>query len=89
MMSRERIFSITEKIADEFKKSGVKVKDSRKLKSAMIAAFTEEMKFFEALDREARERIERMRKKVVEGTGEWQALYQRFFEEAFSKRVRL
>ncbi|BAT71521.1 hypothetical protein TST_0716 [Thermosulfidibacter takaii ABI70S6] len=89
MMSRERMFYLAEKISDELKKSGIKIKDSRKLRSVIINTLTEEVRFFETLDREARDRISKMSKPVAEGSGEWLALYERYFEEAFRKRVRI
>ncbi len=89
MMSRERIFQLADQILTELRAKGVSITDRARLRSAIINALNEEMRFLETLDREARERIERMRKKIVEGTGEWQALYERFFMEAFRKRVRI
>ena len=89
MMSRERIFYLADTIVEELKKGGVKINDSRRLRSIIINTFSEEMRFFETLDREARDRIARMRKQIAEGSGEWIALYEKFFEEAFRKRVRL
>ena len=87
-MSRERIFHLADQIIERMKDQGIEVKDYRRLRSTIISAFTEEMRFFESLDAEARERISRMRKQPPEGSPEWQALYEKFFDEAFSKRVR-
>ncbi len=89
MMSRERVFQLADRILEELKRAKVEVKDFRRARSAIINSFSEELRFFETLDREARERISRMKRQIAEGSGEWQALYEKFFEEAFRKRVRL
>ncbi len=88
-MSRERIFQLADEILAKLKESGVKITDSRRARSAVINALTEESRFIETLDAEARDRISRMKRRVIEGTGEWQALYEKFFMEAFHKRVRI
>ncbi len=88
MISKERIFHLTDKILDRFEKEKVPIKDRKKARSVLIRGFNEEMKFFETIDMEVRNKISRMRKRIAEGSGEWIALYEKFFDEEFRKRIR-
>ena len=89
MISKESIFYLADKILEEFEKEKIQMKNRKAARSTIIKGMTEEMKFFESIDREVKEKISRMKKKVVEGTGEWIALYERFFNDEFRKRTGL
>ena len=89
MISKERIFHLADKILEELEKEKIQMKNRKAVRSTIIKGMTEEMKFFESIDKEVREKIGRMRKKVIEGTGEWIALYERFFNEEFRRRTGL
>ena len=89
MISKERIFFLVDTILSKFENEKITIKDRKKVRSILIKGFTDEMKFFETIDAEAREKISRMRKTIPEGSGEWTALYEKFFDEEFKKRTRL
>jgi len=87
--SRERIFHLVTLILEELKKEGMVVPEPEKLRSRLTRTFSEELRVLETIDQEARSKIERMSKPVAEGSGEWKALYEKFFDEEWKRRLKL
>lgn len=50
--------------------------------------FSGEVKLEEDLDRLVRAKLESYSRRIVEGSPEWNVLYQKFFEESLKKRRR-
>ncbi len=87
--SRERIFHLVAKMIDEMEKEGLTLTDPEKLRSRLTKTFSDELRVLETIDQEARAKIGRMSKPIAEGSGEWKALYERFFEEEWKRRLRI
>ncbi len=87
--SRERVFHLVSKMLEELEKEGFTLTDPEKLRSRLTKAFSDELRVLETIDAEVRSKIGRMSKPIAEGSGEWKALYERFFEEEWKRRLRI
>jgi hypothetical protein len=89
-MSRERIFSLADRIVKELgSTAGVTVKAPDDLRSEVVRALTEESKLAESIDGEVRKILASYSRPMPEGSREWEVLYQKTREEVFRKRFRL
>jgi hypothetical protein len=89
-MSRERIFSLADRIVKELgSTAGVTVKAPDDLRSEVIRALTEESKLAESIDGEVRKILASYSRPMPEGSREWEVLYEKTREEVFRKRFRL
>jgi uncharacterized protein len=89
-MSRERIFSLADRIVKELgSTTGVSVKVPDDLRSEVIRALTEESKLAESIDGEVRKILASYSRPMPEGSREWEVLYEKTREEVFRKRFRL
>jgi hypothetical protein len=89
-MSRERIFSLADRIVKELGSTvGVTVKAPEDLRSEVIRALTEESKLAESIDGEVRKILASYSRPMPEGSREWEVLYAKTREEVFRKRFRL
>ncbi|RLD98904.1 MAG: hypothetical protein DRI92_03185 [Aquificota bacterium] len=87
--SRERIFHLVAKMMEEMEKEDLTLTDPEKLRSRLTKTFSDELRVLETIDQEVRAKISRMSKPIAEGSGEWKALYERFFEEEWKRRLRI
>jgi len=89
--SRERIFSLagpltTELLATE----GVSaLKPAEEVRAEVIRALTDETKVEDTIDQEVRRILQSYARPAVEGSPEWEILYQKTREEVFRRRFRL
>jgi uncharacterized protein len=89
-MSRERIFSLADRIVKELgSTAGVTVKAPDDLRSEVVRALTEESKLAESIDGEVRKILASYSRPMPEGSREWEVLYEKTREEVFRKRFRL
>jgi len=89
-MSRERIFSLADRIVKELgSTAGVSVKVPDDLRSEVIRVLTEESKLAESIDGEVRKILASYSRPMPEGSREWEVLYEKTREEVFRKRFRL
>ena len=89
-MSRERIFSLADRIMKELgTTAGVNVKAPDDLRSEIVRALTEESKLAESIDGEVRKILASYSRPMPEGSHEWEVLYTKTREEVFRKRFRL
>ena len=89
--SRERIFSLagpltTELLATEGVSALKPVEDVR---AEVIRALTDETKVEDTIDQEVRRILQSYARPAVEGSPEWEILYQKTREEVFRRRFRL
>lgn len=63
-------------------------KDKSELRAAIIKVFTDELKVEEDVDREVRKMLSSYSRKIVEGSREWDILYQKTFDDFMKKRGR-
>ncbi len=87
--SRERIFHLVSIIMEEMEKEGLTLPEPERLRSRLTRAFSDELRVLETIDAEVRAKIGRMSKPIAEGSGEWKALYERFFDEEWKRRLRI
>jgi hypothetical protein len=89
-MSRERIFYLADRILAELQSTeGVAVKAGDNLRVEVVRTLTDETKFEESIDQEVRRLLSSYSRRVVEGSPEWEVLYQKTRDEVFRKRFRL
>ena len=89
-MSRERLFSLADRIMKELgTTAGVNVKAPDDLRSEIVRALTEESKLAESIDGEVRKILASYSRPMPEGSHEWEVLYTKTREEVFRKRFRL
>lgn len=88
MISRERIFYITDKIIEELVRQKIPIKDSRLLKAVIINELTKVTKLLESIDERVRNKISNSRNAPPEGSPSWLALYENYFNEEISTRLK-
>jgi hypothetical protein len=89
-MSRERIFHLADLLVKELGgTAGVTVKMPDELRPEIIRALTEESKLEESIDGEVRKILASYSRPALEGSREWEVLYQKTREEVFKRRFRL
>jgi hypothetical protein len=89
-MSRERAFNLADLIVKALGATpGVIVKVPDDLRVEVFRALTEESKLEESIDAEVRKILASYSRRVPEGSGEWEVLYQKTREEVRRRRFRL
>ena len=61
------------------------IEDRNTIRLEIVKIINEELKKEEALDREARKKIESQKKTVPEGSLEWDILYRKYYSEELKK----
>ena len=86
-LSREKINRLAHLITEELVKHDEIefVEDRNTIRLEIVKIINEEMKKEEALDREARRKIESQKKTVPEGSLEWDILYRKYYAEEIKK----
>jgi len=87
--SRERIFHLVSVMMEELEKEGLTISEPERLRGRLTRAFSDELRILETIDAEVRSKIGRMSKPIAEGSGEWKALYERFFDEEWKRRLKI
>ncbi len=86
--SRERVFHLVDLILSEMEESGLTITDHGRLRSKLVRILSDELRVLETIDQEVRTKIDRMSKPIAEGSGEWNSLYERFFEDSWRQRLK-
>jgi hypothetical protein len=86
-LSREKINRLAHLITEELVKHDEIefIEDRNTIRLEIVKIINEEMKKEEALDREARKKIESQKKTVPEGSLEWDILYRKYYAEEIKK----
>jgi len=89
-LSREKINQISHVMMKAFMRDeNIEIfRDENDIRLEIVRIITEELKIEEALDQEVRKRLESYKRKMVEGTAEWEILYQKIYEEEANKSKR-
>jgi len=87
--SRERIFHLVDLMMKALEDEGFTFTDPEKTKSRLTRTFSDELRVLDTIDQDVRSKIGKMSKPIAEGSGEWKALYYKFFEEEWKRRLRL
>ena len=90
LLSDEKISHLSHLVLEMFKENNdVTFKTEEILILREIKkVFSGEIKLEEDLDRLVRAKLESYSRRIVEGSPEWNILYQKFFEESLKKRRR-
>jgi hypothetical protein len=89
-MSRDRIFYLADAILKELTSMpGVQVKAPDEVRTEIIRAITDESKLEETIDSEVRRTLSTYARPALEGSHEWQVLYDKTRDEVYKKRFRL
>jgi hypothetical protein len=89
-LSEEKISHLSHLILNQLKREkgcvfqGDEVQVLREIKKV----FSGELKLDEDLDRRVRAKLESYSRRIIEGSSEWNVLYQKTFEEELKKRKR-
>jgi hypothetical protein len=86
-LSREKINRLSHLVTDELVKlDDVEfVEDRNTIRLEIVKILNEEVKKEEAIDKEAKRKIESMKKSVPEGSLEWEILYRKYYTEEVKK----
>ena len=86
-LSREKINRLAHLVTEELVKYDEIefVEDRNTIRLEIVKVINEEMKKEEALDREARKKIESQKKTVPEGSLEWDILYRKYYAEEIKR----
>ena len=88
-MSRERIFYLADMIVKELQSAeGVIIKVPDELRTEVMRALSDEAKLEESIDAEVRKILASYSRPALEGTREWEVLYQRTREDVLRRRFR-
>ena len=61
------------------------IEDRNTIRLEIVKIINEELKKEEAIDKEAKRKIESMKKTVLEGSLEWEILYRKYYTEEMKK----
>ncbi len=86
--SRERVFHLVDRILKDLGEAELQITDSGRLRSKLVRILSDELRMLETIDQEVRTKIARMSKPIAEGSGEWNAIYERLFEDSWRQRLK-
>ena len=86
-LSREKINRLSHLVTEELVKlDDVEfIEDRNTIRLEIVKIINEELKKEEAIDKEAKRKIESMKKSVPEGSLEWEILYKKYYTEEVKK----
>jgi hypothetical protein len=86
-LSREKVNRLAHLVADQLASLDEVefVEDRNTIRLEITKIINEELKREEAIDREARQKIESQKKSVPEGSLEWDILYRKYYAEEMKK----
>jgi hypothetical protein len=87
-MSRERTFYLADRIVQELVKLKIPIRNSRLLRACIINTLTRDAKLLESIDEKIRNKILSSKKAPPEGSPSWQILYEKYFNEEISVRLK-
>lgn len=89
-MSRERIYHLADRILAEIQATeGVlTLKAGEDLRAEVVRALSDEAKLEDSVDQEVRRILGSYSRAPVEGSREWEVMYQKTREEVYKKRLR-
>lgn len=89
-LSREKINHLSHLIINAFFEDEnieiIKAKNDVRLE--IVRVITEELMLEDEIDQQVRERLSTYKRKIIEGSQEWEILYQKTYEEEMNKKRR-
>lgn len=64
------------------------LKDSNSVRLDIVRIITQELRLEEEVEDVVRDKLSSYSRKILEGSQEWDVLYQKFYEEEMTKRAR-
>jgi uncharacterized protein len=88
-LSRSKINHLSQLIVKHLQQTGAvqlrKVDNDVRLQ--IVKTLTDELKIEEIIDAEVRRKLASYSRKILEGSGEWDVMYQKFYEQEMKKRL--
>jgi len=85
-LKEEKIFHIANLIANQIKAQGlVEFIDETAVRKELKGAILDSLKVDDEVDAKVRAKIGSYSRKIVEGSGEWEVLYRKFFVEEMAR----
>jgi hypothetical protein len=88
-LSRAKINHLSQLIVKQLQQSRVVRlrKPENEVRLHIVKTLTDELKIEEAIDAEVRRKLASYARKIVEGSREWDVMYQKFYEQELKKRL--
>lgn len=89
-LSREKINQLSHSVVQALLKDEHTeiFKDTNDIRLEVVNLITGELQIEEEIDTEVKNRLSSYKKKIVEGSQEWEILYQKTYEEEMKKKRR-
>ncbi|MGA1875940.1 MAG: DUF507 family protein [bacterium] len=89
-LSREKVNHLSHVIIKAFtEEEGIRIlKPKNDIRLEIVRIINEELKFEEEIDQEVKRKLSTFKRKLIEGSQEWEILYQKAYEEEMNKKKR-
>jgi hypothetical protein len=88
-LSRPKINQLSQLIVKDLQKSGVVRlrKAENEVRLQVVKTLSDELRIEEVLDAEVRRKLASYSRKILEGSREWDIMYQKVYEQELNKRL--
>lgn len=88
-LSRPKINHLSHLIVRDLQQSGVVrlLKPENEVRLQVVKTLSDELKIEEVIDAEVRRKLASYSRKILEGSREWDVMYQKFYEQEMKKRL--
>lgn len=89
-LSREKINHISRLIIKELAESdGIEfLREPNEVRLEIVRLITDELRIDDEIDEQVRKTLNSYSRKIVEGSREWEVMYNKLYDEVFNKRRR-
>jgi hypothetical protein len=90
-LSREKVIRLSHLVFNEFN-NDEEIEfyaDPSEIRNEIFQLISDEMKADEAIDALVRRKIETQKRTIVEGSGEWEVVYRKYYEEESARHRRV
>lgn len=90
-LSREKVLRLSHQILD-YLKSDDEIEyfaDAQQIRQDIVRLISEELRMDEAIDVLVRRKIESQKRPILEGSDEWEVLYQKYYEEEAARHRKV
>ena len=88
-LSRPKINQLSQLIIKSLQQTGAVrlLKGENDVRLQIVKTLTDELKIEEIIDAEVRRKLASYSRKILEGSREWDVMYQKFYEQEMKKRL--
>jgi hypothetical protein len=88
-LSRPKINQLSQLIVKDLQKSGVVrlLKAENEVRLQVVKTLSDELKIEEVIEAEVRRKLASYSRKILEGSREWDVMYQKLYEQEMKKRL--